>query len=141
MVKISFSLAIANGDLVQDGSQMRIIYGSNKLKQDLTLWMTERYGIDRFHPAMGSELQSYIGSVINFSTQSMVRSEVNRILDNYQRVQYLGLRSAPTRYSLSELLYSVNSVNVGVGFDAVSVGINVSNALQQPTSINLQQGA
>ena len=89
---------------------------------------------------MGSELQSYIGSVINFNTQAMVNSEINRILDNYQRVQYLGLRASPSRFSLSELLYSVNSVNVGVGFDTVNAAINVSNALQQPTSINLSQG-
>lgn len=138
---MSFSLKVVGGDLAMAGSQLGIVHGTDKLKQDLTLWMTERYAIDRFHPAMGSELQNYIGSIISFNTQAMVNSEVNRILDNYCKVQYYGVRQAPSRYSLSELLYSVDAVNVGIGFDTVNVAIRVSNALRTPTVISLSQGA
>lgn len=138
---MSFSLQIANGDLVLQGNQMGIVYGTNKLKQDVILWLAERYGIDRFHPAMGSRLQNYIGGIISYSTQSMVYSEVMRILDNYQKVQYQGLRQAPQLYSLAELLWSINSINVGVGYDTVSVSIGVSNGQRQPTTIAVTQGA
>lgn len=138
---MSFSLKVTNGDLAMAGSQLGIVYGVDKLKQDLTLWMTERYGIDRFHPSMGSNFQNYIGGIIGYGTQAMIRSEAERILDNYQKVQYRGLRATPTLYSLSELLWSINTVNVGVAFDAVSVAVNVSNGVQQPTTIQVTQGA
>lgn len=138
---MTFSLRIANGDLAQQGSQLGIVSGVDKLKQDLTLWMTERWGIDRFHPAMGSNFQNYIGGIISYHTQAMVQHEAERILDNYQKVQWRGLREAPNIYSLSELLWSINSVKVAVGFDAVGVAVNVSNAVQQPTTIQVAQGA
>lgn len=137
---MSFSLMVANGDLVQQGSQLGIVYGVDKLKQDLTLWLAERYGIDRFHPAMGSNLQNYIGGIISYHTQSMVYNEVMRVLDNYQRVQFRGLREAPTVYSLSELLWSIDQLNVGVGYDTVGVFIQVSNGQQQPATVALNQG-
>lgn len=138
---MTFSLRIGNGDLVQEGSSLGIVYGTDKLKQDLTLWMTERYGIDRFHPAMGSSFQSWIGGIISFHTKQMVQNEAERILDNYQKVQYRSLRDAPSLYSLSELLYSINAIQVNIAYDTVSVGINVSNAQQVPTTINVSQGA
>jgi hypothetical protein len=137
---MSFSLQVVNGDLAVQGSQMGIVYGVDKLKQDLTLWMVERYGIDRFHPGMGSYFQNYIGGIISYATQAMVRNEAERIVDNYTRVQRRGLREAPSLYSLSELLNSINSINVGVGFDTVSVAVSVSNAQQQSTTVAVTQG-
>lgn len=138
---MSFSLQIASGDLVQQGSQLGIVSGVDKLKQDLTLWMTERYAIDRFHPAMGSNFQNYIGGIISYHTQAMVRSEAERILDNYQKVQWRGLRESPQLYSLAELLMNINAVDVTVTFDAVTVDVSVSNAVQQPVNVSLAQGA
>lgn len=137
---MSFSLQVANGDLVQEGSRLAIVYGTDKLKQDLTLWMCERYAIDRFHPAMGSCFQNYIGGVITGHTRAMVQSEAHRVLSNYQKVQYMGLRANPTIYSMSELLWSINTVNVTVSYDSVSVLVAVSNADQEPTSITITQG-
>lgn len=138
---MSFSLQVVNGDLAVQGSQLGIVYGTDKLRQDLTLWMTERFGIDRFHPAMGSNFQNYIGGVIGYGTQAKVKGEAERILDNYQKVQYRGLKATPTLYSLSELLWSINTINVGVSYDTVSVAVNVSNGVQQPTTIQVAQGA
>lgn len=138
---MTFSLAIANGDLVTNGSQLAIVYGTDKLKQDLTLWLAERFGIDRFHPAMGSNFQNYIGGVISQNTRAMIYSEAMRVLDNYQKIQYQKLREAPSLFSQTELLWSINEINVGVGFDAVGVGINVSNGVQEPMAIAVAQGA
>lgn len=137
---MSFSLQIANGDLVQSGSALAIVDGTDKLKQDLTLWMTERYGIDRFHPIMGSNFQNYIGGVISYSTQSMVYSEAMRVLDAYQKVQFAALKANPSLYSLSELLWNINEVNVGVSYDQVSVMVDVSNGQQQATRVGISQG-
>jgi hypothetical protein len=137
---MSFSLQIANGDLVQRGSQLGIVYGANKLQQDMVLWLSERYGIDRFHPAYGSNFQNYIGGIIGYSTQSMVYNEAMRVLDNYQKVQFLAFKANPSLFSLSELLYSINSVNVSVSYDTVNVSVNVSNGQQQTATVNVSQG-
>ena len=138
---MTFSLKVANGDLVLKGSQMALVGGTDKLKQDLILWVAERYGIDRFHPWMGSNLQNYIGGMITQGTQAMVYSEVMRVLDNYQKTQTAGMTASPALYTLSELLFNINSINVGIGFDQVNVAISVANAVQQITLIQLNQAA
>lgn len=137
---MSFSLQVSNGDLVQTGSQLSIVYGTDKLTQDMTLWLAERYGVDRFHPSYGSNLENYIGGMIGYGTQSMVYSEVMRVLTNYQKVQMAGFKSAPSNYALAELLWTINNVNVGVNYDQVSVAVNVSNAQQQTTTVSVSQG-
>lgn len=137
---MSFSLRVANGDLVQGGSQLGIVSGTKKLQQDMTLWLAERFGIDRFHPGMGSMLENYIGGIINFNTQSMVYSEVMRVLDNYQRVQFQTFRQAPGNFSLSEMLYAINAVNVNINYDTVNVSVNVSNAQQQNVATVVSRG-
>ena len=137
---MSFSLQIANGDLVTSGSQLSIVAGADKLKQDMTMRLAERYGVDRFHPAYGSNLENYIGGVIGYGTQSMVYSEVMRVLTNYQKVQFQSFKQTPSLYSLAELLWSINNVNVGVTYDQVSVSVDVSNGQRQPTNVTVSQG-
>jgi hypothetical protein len=137
---MSFSFMVQNGDLVLQGSQLGIVYGTNKLIQDMTLWMTERFGIDRFHPAMGSNFQNYIGGIISYATQSLVYSEAMRVLDNYQIVQMAGFKANPTLYSLDELLWNINNVNVAVGYDQVQVAVDVANAVQQPARVGITAG-
>ena len=138
---MSFSLRVANGDLCLQGSQLGIVYGSEKLKQDLSLWMAERFGVDRFHPSYGSYLENYIGGIIGANTRSVVQQEAMRILDNYQKIQYSGLQSSPTLYSLAEILYSINGVTVGLSYDTVSIQVAVSNAELQTAVITVSQGA
>lgn len=137
---MSFSLQVANGDLVQSGSQMGIVANIDKLRQDMTLWLAERIGIDRFHPAMGSQLQNYIGGIINFNTQSMVFNEAMRVLDNYQRVQFQSFRQNPSNFSLAELLYAINNINVNVSYDSVNIAVSVANAQQQSVNTAVSQG-
>lgn len=136
---MSFSLAVQSGDLVMSGSQMAIVAGSDKLQQDLTLWMVERYGIDISHPRYGSWFENYIGGIINLTTQQMIESEALRVLNNYQKVQQLALAASPTVFSLSELLSSVNSVNVAISYDTIQVSVSVSNAEQAPVTVSVAQ--
>lgn len=138
---MSYSLAVSNGDLVRQGSSMAIVYGVSKLKQDLCLWVTERYGIDRFHPTMGSVLPDYIGSLITDNTRSAIQSELFRILQNYQSIQLQGLRSSPQKYSYSELLYSIDAINVAISYDTVSATVSVRNADNIPAMIAVTQTA
>ena len=128
---MSFSLAIENGDLVQKGASFGIVYGVDKLKQDLGIWLTVSFGGDMMHPELGSMLDSWIGSIISQSTKSEVQAEVLRVLQNYQAVQLRGIKTVPQKYSMSEILYSVNDIKVILNYDTVAVTISVSTAPPQ----------
>ena len=137
---MSYSLAISNGDLVRQGSNLAVVWGIDKLKQDLQLWVTEKFGGDRFHPTMGSILQDYIGSVISLRTRAEIEDEVLRVMDNYQKVQMYGFKINPRLYSMSELLESVDDISVSVGYDTVSVSVSVRSAAREDARIAVSQG-
>jgi hypothetical protein len=132
---MSFSFQVTSGDLQFSGDQLGIVYGVDKLYQDLMLWFSERYGIDRFHPRMGSALPNYIGGVTNYGTQNLVTSEALRILANYQALQTKAFKANPQTFSLSELLTAVNNVDVVVSYDVVSVTTTVTNGDSQTTTV------
>lgn len=134
---MSYSLAITDGDLVQTGSHLGIVFGVEKLKQDVSLWLTERYGGDRFHVNTGSILQDFIGGIVNDATRAEVHAEVLRVLQNYQALQLRRFRENPERFSASELLVSVDDILTGVNYDTVSVAVRLRNGSQQATTIRV----
>lgn len=137
---MSYSLAVRDGDLAREGSNLAVVWGIDKLKQDLQLWVAERYGGDRFHPELGSILQDEIGSIISPRTKAKVEDEVMRVLDNYQRVQMYGFKRNPRLYSMSELLEAIDNVAVNISFDTVSVAVSVRSAARTTTRITVTQG-
>lgn len=134
---MSYSLAIADGDLVQNGSQLRLVYGVDKLKQDVTLWLMERYGGDRFHVNTGSILQDFIGGVVSESTKAEVHAEVFRVLQNYQSLQLKRFKENPEKMSASELLVSVDDIITAVQYDTVNVAVRLRNGSEQATTIRV----
>ena len=138
---MSYSLAVVDGDLALNGNALGIVYGVDKLKQDIDLWIRERFGIDRFHPAMGSTLEEFIGSIVSASTKAEIYSEVLRILENYQNIQYSILKRNPQKLSPTEIMLSINSVDVSVNYDTVYVTVSVSNAVGQQTLIRASASA
>lgn len=128
---MSFSLAVENGDLVMRGSQLGVVHGIDKLKQDISLWLTEPYRSDRFHSQYGSILDSFIGSVISEDTIGMVQSEVMRVLQNYQALQVRVLRENPQRFSADEVLVSVADIKTRIQYDSVIVTIQFITGSRQ----------
>lgn len=124
---MTFSLKVANGDLVAEGSQLGIVHGQTKLQQDLTLWMLTRLGSNRMHPGFGSALQTFIGGIVNINTQTNTYNEVLRTLKNYQELVWAAFQANPAIFSLSELPYSIDSVNVNITYDTVYATVQVSN--------------
>lgn len=137
---MTYSLTVQNGDLRLIGSEMSIVFGQEKLLQDLQLWLGETYGIDRFHPRMGSELQNWIGSIIGDHTNARVQQEVMRVLQNYERVQSLAFKESPSNFSLAQLLYSINEIKVAAQYDSVRAFISITNALGEAINTELDQG-
>lgn len=76
-------LALRNGDLVISGGSFAMVDGQAKVRQDLGCAMREPIGVDRFHPAWGSTLQSFVGKPIDETTEGLVRAEVQRVVNNY----------------------------------------------------------
>ncbi len=136
---MSYSLAVADGDLVQKGSQLGIVFGKDKLTQDIYLLIMERYGGDRFHVNMGSTLQDYVGSIASESTRAEVHAEIFRVLQNYQAVQLRRFRENPELLSASELLVSVDAIQTAMNYDTINAAIKLRNGSDQATTINVVQ--
>lgn len=134
---MSYSLAIADGDLASSGSQLGLVFGVDKLKQDVNCWLLERRGGDRFHPKMGSILQDFIGGVVSEATRVEVHAEVLRVLQNYQQLQVRRFKENPERFSGSELLVSVDDIAVAVNYDTVNVTLRLRNGSEQATTIRV----
>lgn len=138
---MSYSLAIADGDLVQNGSQLGLVFGVDKLKQDVYLWLTERYGGDRFHVNMGSILQDFIGGIANDTARVEIQAEIFRVLQNYQAMQLKRFKENPETLSASELLVSVDDILAGLNYDSVRVAIRLRNGSSQSTTIKVATSA
>lgn len=130
---MTFSLALRGGDLVALGSELAIVSGTDKLKQDVELWLLVRIGSNKMHPAFGSYLESYIGGVVDRNTQDQVYNEILRSLTNYQTLQYHAFQANPQLFSLTELMSSIDSVNVSVTYDTVNATVQVSNPVSTAT--------
>lgn len=122
---MSYSFAVSEKDITLKGSNVGIVYGRNKLIQDLTLWLTERYRSDRFHSNYGSTLDSFIGEVMDPMTASEVEAEVQRVLQNYQMVQYRRMQGDPTTLSPEEVLVDVEDVHAKIDYDSVVVVVSI----------------
>lgn len=139
---MSISLKVVNGDLSITAGKCDLVQGHDKLVQDLSLWLTERYRDDRFHPAYGSILDGYIGGVINPSdTIARIHSETLRVLSNYQQSQMARFREVPNKFQPSELLESVNGVDVSLSYDKVIVLVRITTAARTTTAISVGFGA
>jgi phage baseplate assembly protein W len=123
---MSSSFLVSDGDLVLAGSELAIVSGVDKLAQDLQLWMKEVFGYDRFHPTFGSTLDSFIGLIVDQDMVFYIKSEVQRVLLNYQNSQLRAVQRNPELYSDDELLDTINSVNVVVSYDRVIVRVAVT---------------
>lgn len=128
---MSYSLAVSDGDLVQEGSALGLVFGVDKLKQDIHLHLSEQYGADRFHLGMGSILQDFIGGIVNESNRVEVYGEVLRVLQNYQTLQVKRFKDQPQSLSSSELLVSIDEIDVTVQYDSINVKIKLRNGSQQ----------
>lgn len=137
---MSFSLKIENGDIALQGSAVSIVYGVDKLKQDVSIWLRERYQSDRFHLSYGSVLDNFIGSVIDDGTAFMVQSETMRVLQNFQSMQYRLLKEHPERLSADEVLVSILDIQTKVSYDTVIVTVRFSTGSNKVDQLSVGVG-
>jgi phage baseplate assembly protein W len=135
------TLALSNGDLVMDSGSLKTLDGPAKIRQDIALALGERYGDDPYNPGWGSVLPQYIGQPITDDTPMLVQAEVNRILQQYIASQQARLTTASLNnqqhtISTSEIIRTVNSVDVSAQWDTITVLINLTTMAGQTMTIS-----
>lgn len=138
------TLGLVHGDLVIGSDGGYLLYtGADRIRQDLTLALTEEYGTDRFHTGYGSIVQDYLGSVITPELQQLVRAEVNRVLQNYlilQQNEVLrgSLYDVAGTYDTSDVVRSVDAITVSAIMDSIYIAVTLSTLARQTITISRQ---
>jgi hypothetical protein len=141
---MSWSLKLENGDLSISGSRIGIVTGKAKLAQDLRNWILEHMGTDDLHPGFGSLLDGGItpqGAVVPgvIGTDDLdvaeveIRSEIQRIVSDYQSLQLARAKSDKLSYGRatmtpSEVLLSLDDIAIEQNMDTLKVTISISTA-------------
>lgn len=149
---MTWSLAVINGDLSLAGpGGYATVTGQQKLLQDLRNWILEPRGTDPFHVDYGSTLDggtlpdgstvdSVIGDLITSENLLTIESEVRRVLAAYQQQQLdritteAGLYKGKNTFAASEILQSVDEVNIQPVADMVFVQCVITTASGDQTS-------
>jgi phage baseplate assembly protein W len=143
VVKIK-TLALVNGDLAIGTNGAYLLYsGVNRIKQDLTLALTEEYGTDRFHPTYGSIVQNYLGQVLSAELMQLVRAEVNRVLQNYLIIQQNEVLrdtvvDVANRYDTSDVVQSVDNVAARAVLDTIYLSATLTTLSRETLTISRQ---
>lgn len=117
------SLKVTGGDLHVENGSFTLVQGSDKLKQDVEHFLKTEFGSDRFHPTYGSTLSEFIGEAQTGETELLLRSEVLRVLNNYQALQLRAYAENPQRFLQSEILGQVGEVTTLASYDTVKVRV------------------
>jgi phage baseplate assembly protein W len=135
------TLALSNGDLVMSAGSLQMLDGPAKIRQDIALALGENYGDDPYNPAWGSVLLRYIGEPITDDTPMLIQAEVNRVLQQYiaqqqQKLNAASLNNQQHTISTSEIIRTVNAIDVSVQFDTITVLINLTTMAGQTMTIS-----
>lgn len=135
------TLALSGGDLVVGPGGLQLLDGPAKIRQDIALALGEDYGGDPYHAGWGSVLRQYLGQPITEDTSMLVQAEVNRILQQHianqqQKLAAASLNNQQHTISTSEIIRTVNSIDVSVQYDTVTVLIDLTTMAGQTMKIS-----
>ena len=137
------TLQVQNGDIQLDsGGNLRFLQGSNKLVQDLGLWLQEPYGTGFTTPAFGSSLPSLIGGTSTAATTASIQAEIQRVLGLYQSQQILSLKTAQnlsqlSYWSRSEIINSINSVQISQNYTSITASVSITTLANTTVSLTM----
>lgn len=137
---MSFTIALKDGDVELKGNTIAIVTGTQKLEQEMSVWLKERYNSDRFHTNYGSTLDHYIGSVMTDSAVYEIENEVGRVLRNYQALQHRRFQSDPQSLDPSEILAQINNIRAVADYDRVEVTIHFTTYGKTSSTVSVNIG-
>jgi len=132
------NLQISKGDFVLNKNRhVKLVKSTDKLIQDLTLFLLEPLGIGYTTPGFGSTLNHmesggsrFIGRWMNQAFVSEIQSEVDRVLNLYQQTQIEKIKAASMRgflnhYTKGEILNSIDAIQATMGQIPTTVLVNI----------------
>lgn len=139
------TLLLAQGDLVLGPQGHQTVTGSSKVRQDLALALGEEYGNDRFHREWGSVIMRYIGQPLTPEVELAIYSEVNRVLSGYigaqrQGVQRDSMTGRGSRYTTSDVVRNVLSIDVRSNLDTITVTMVLETASNETVTLTRTVG-
>ena len=138
---MSYSLQVANGDLVFNGTSLSTVSGAQKLVQDMTCGILEPMGTDDMHPTYGAVIdggtlpdgtyqQGIIGNANDEYAAQFVSSEINRVASNLQQAQAVRNQNDLATYGRStltpdETLQSLGDVSITTAQNQMLVSVDL----------------
>ncbi len=88
-----YTIRLAGGDIAL-GAEGEVTYltGPAKIAHDLSSWLLCELGKDRFHPWLGSNIESFVGSTGDALTLATIRAQVRDLLETYHANQTAELK-------------------------------------------------
>jgi phage baseplate assembly protein W len=132
-----------DGDLMVTAGDYLLLSGADKIRQDLSLALTEEFGADRFHPRWGSIIKRYIGNVLDAQLALLVRAEVIRVVRNYIAVQQAEvLRDTQVdvqgRFDTSDVVRDIVSVTAEIDYDRCNIHVQLRTLNRATVKIRKQ---
>lgn len=139
---MSWSLRIANGDLVPNRGSLVVARNETKLIQDLRGFILQELGTDMYHPAYGSNIERALGEDSRMATME-IESELKRIVRTYQERQIARARTdqiARGQISLEqgEVLVSLDDISFKQTEDHLEVNMAVKTGDARSFNFSIQ---
>jgi phage baseplate assembly protein W len=144
------NLKVKKGDLiVSSARKAELVYGEEKLIQDLSHWLLEPLGTGFTTPGFGSILYRFIGTARSERLQIEAENEVERILALYQADQIQKVKGAQLSnrlfiFSKKEILADIMRVESAFDMDMVRIKAFIKTAantgLDIMTLLNASEG-
>lgn len=140
-------LLIDKGDIQIQAGDLKLIDGVDKIKQDLTRWLIEDVGYNKFHPDMGGSLDSHIAEPVNSILLHEIRQQVRRSLQRYQQYQLedikerIEIEGDPfVAIGLSRpdsIIKEIQQIDVWKDYDRIRIQIHFTTFVDQRANITL----
>ena len=140
-------MRVIDGDISVGGDgKIVMVEGTERIKQELALWLLEPLGTDSVYPKFGADLWTYIGAPAFEDNLMAIRTEVTRVVNNYIAAQ--NERIAQDKQSMSneeflqcwtdyDIVTSISSINVSQTETDVRVMVSLSTAAD--TEVTVEQ--
>jgi len=141
---MTWSLKLQNGDLAIGPKGLETVDNENKMIQDLTLELKQPMGSDLNNPSYGSLIDGGVNSdgviyesIIGDTDLSMVdlrvRSEILRIVGNYQSRQLARAKADKMKYNSQsltkgEVLAGIEAIDIKQNLDKLDVKVHLKSA-------------
>lgn len=138
---MSWSLRIANGDLVPSRGSVLVARNETKLVQDLRGFILQELGTDMYHPTYGSTIQDAVG--VDFRVTMDIELELKRIVRLYQERQVARARTdqvARGRISLEqgEVLVSLEGISFTQNQDRLTVDMKIKTGDSRSLNFSIE---